>query len=205
MIPCTLVARADWSPRFVGHARLARAGDRAGRLRARQRRSGGDPMPLPRYERLGGGDGRVRRWLRRRSAPGRAAPIKSGSALPFTMRWTRGWVSSTCASARSNSRMRGFRFYFWAPGKEQGGRGRRRACRPPARTPPRSPRVSGRASVAVQGLLAAEVLLHDGRYLGTDAKGCGLLTRPWRRTCVPMATGIILAEWRRKATTPSPN
>ena len=50
------------------------------------------------------------------------------------------------------------------------------------------------ANVAVQGLLAAEVLLYDERYLGTDARGCGLLA-----AVVGNMRGMaaeILAHWR---------
>ena len=67
-----------------------------------------------------------------------------------------------------------------------------------------------RANVAVQGLLAAEALLHDGRYLGADARGCGLLGAV-AANMRSMAAGI-LADWRegdapfaRLATTPGPD
>ena len=50
------------------------------------------------------------------------------------------------------------------------------------------------ANVAVQGLLAAEVLLHDARYLGADARGCGLLAAVTANMSA-MAAGI-LADWR---------
>ena len=52
----------------------------------------------------------------------------------------------------------------------------------------------GRANVAVQGLLAVEVLLYDDRYLGADTKGCGLLTAATANMRT-MAAGI-LADWR---------
>ena len=51
-----------------------------------------------------------------------------------------------------------------------------------------------RANVAVQGLLAAEVLLHDQRYLGADAKGCGLLSAVAENMRTMAAE--ILADWR---------
>ena len=51
-----------------------------------------------------------------------------------------------------------------------------------------------RTNVAVQGLLAAEVLLHDDRYLGGDTRGCGLLTAV-TANMQTMAAGI-LADWR---------
>ena len=50
------------------------------------------------------------------------------------------------------------------------------------------------ANVAVQGLLAAEVLLHDGRYLGADAEGCGLLSAVG--TNMRTMAAAILADWR---------
>ena len=50
------------------------------------------------------------------------------------------------------------------------------------------------ANVAVQGLLAAEVLLYDDRYLGGDAEGCGLLTAV-AANMRTMAVGI-LTDWR---------
>ena len=67
-----------------------------------------------------------------------------------------------------------------------------------------------RANVAVQGLLAAELLLYDERYLGGDAKGCGLLSAV-AANMRTMAAGI-LSEWRdgddafaRLMTTPGPD
>ena len=51
-----------------------------------------------------------------------------------------------------------------------------------------------RANVAVQGLLAAEVLLYDERYLGAGARGCGLLAAV-AGNMHGMAAGI-LADWR---------
>ena len=51
-----------------------------------------------------------------------------------------------------------------------------------------------RANVAVQGLLAADVLLHDERYLGADAAGCGLLSAV-AANMHTIAAGI-LADWR---------
>ena len=53
------------------------------------------------------------------------------------------------------------------------------------------------ANVAVQGLLAAEVLLYDERYLGADARGCGLLAAV-AANMRAMAAGI-LADWREGA------
>ena len=68
----------------------------------------------------------------------------------------------------------------------------------------------GSANVAVQGLLAAEVLLYDERYLGSDAKGCGLLAAV-AANMRTMAAGI-LADWQegdapfvRLMTTPGPD
>ena len=51
-----------------------------------------------------------------------------------------------------------------------------------------------RANVAVQGLLAAEVLLHDARYLGADVAGCGLLSAAAANMRTMAAE--ILADWR---------
>ena len=50
------------------------------------------------------------------------------------------------------------------------------------------------ANVAVQGLLAAEVLLHDARYLGADAAGCGLLAAVAANLRTMAAD--ILVDWR---------
>ena len=51
-----------------------------------------------------------------------------------------------------------------------------------------------RANVAIQGLMAAEVLLYDDRYLGADAKGCGLLLAA--ATNMRNMAAAILADWR---------
>ena len=92
--------------------------------------------------------------------------------------------------------MRGYRFYFWpqARGKvAEAVAGLVAAGEDDARLT----RI-GRANVAVQGLLAVEVLLYDERYLGTGdgtgATGCGLLTAA-AANMRTMAAGI-LADWR---------
>ena len=51
-----------------------------------------------------------------------------------------------------------------------------------------------RSNAAVQGLLGAEALVHDGRYAGADRKGCPLL-RAVAGNMQRMAAGIA-AEWR---------
>ena len=50
------------------------------------------------------------------------------------------------------------------------------------------------ANVAVQGLLAAEVLLYDDRYLGADSKGCGLLAAVAAN--MRSMAAEVLADWR---------
>ena len=92
--------------------------------------------------------------------------------------------------------MRGYRFYFWpqARGKvAEAVAGLVAAGEDDARLT----RI-GRANVAVQGLLAVEVLLYDERYLGTGdgtgAAGCGLLTAA-AANMRTMAAEIV-ADWR---------
>ena len=91
---------------------------------------------------------------------------------------------------------RAYRFYFWPQARAKvadavaelvaGGEEDERLAR------------IGRANVAVHGLLAAEVLLYDERYLGSDAKGCGLLAAVTANMRT-MAAGI-LADWREGET-----
>ena len=108
-----------------------------------------------------------------------------------------------------DSRMRGFRFYFWPQARNKVGEAVAELVADGEDDAGLAARI-GRTNVAVQGLLAAEVLVYDGRYLGADAKGCGLLTAV-AANMRTMATGI-LAEWRdgddafaRLMTTPGPN
>ena len=92
--------------------------------------------------------------------------------------------------------MRGYRFYFWpqARGKVAEAVAGLVAA---GEDDERLTRI-GRANVAVQGLLAVEVLLYDERYLGTGdgtgATGCGLLAAA-AANMRTMAAGI-LADWR---------
>ena len=107
-----------------------------------------------------------------------------------------------------DSRMRGFRFYFWpqARGKVADAVAELVAA---GEDDERLARID-RTNVAVQGLLAVEVLLYDDRYLGADPKGCGLFTAVTANMRA-MAAGI-LADWRegeapfaRLLTTPGPD
>lgn len=87
---------------------------------------------------------------------------------------------------------RSYRFYFWPQARTKvadavaelvtAGEGDKRLAR------------IDRANVAVQGLLAAEALLYDDRYLGADARGCGLLGAV-SANMRSIAAGI-LADWR---------
>ena len=92
-----------------------------------------------------------------------------------------------------DSRMRGFRFYFWPQARNKVGEAVAELVAAGEDDAALTARI-GRTNVAVQGLLAAEVLLYDDRYLGADAKGCGLLTAV-AANMRTMATAI-LAEWR---------
>ncbi len=92
-----------------------------------------------------------------------------------------------------DSRMRGFRFYFWPQARNKVGEAVAELVAAGEDDAALAARI-GRANVAVQGLLAAEVLLYDGRYLGADARGCGLLVA-LAANMRTMATAI-LAEWR---------
>ena len=94
--------------------------------------------------------------------------------------------------------MRAYRFYFWpqARGKVAEAISAFIATGDPAA---HLPSHLSQASVVVQGLLAAETLLFDDRYLGAESKdsakiGCGLL----RSTAVNMhrMADEIVAEWR---------
>ena len=92
-----------------------------------------------------------------------------------------------------DSRMRGFRFYFWPQARNKVGEAVAELVAAGEDDAALAARI-GRANVAVQGLLAAEVLVHDERYLGADARGCGLLLA----LAANMRTmaAAILAEWR---------
>ena len=92
-----------------------------------------------------------------------------------------------------DSRMRGFRFYFWPQARNKVGEAVAEFVAAGADDAALAARI-GRANVAVQGLLAAEVLVYDDRYLGADAKACALLAAVVANMRT-MAAGI-LAEWR---------
>lgn len=94
--------------------------------------------------------------------------------------------------------MRNFRFYLWpqARGKVA------QTVFKTIETADGGDRFAGeiqKANVAVQGLLAAEFLLFDRRYLGTDIgtrqKGCGLLMAVARN--MQAMAGNILSEWQQ--------
>ena len=108
-----------------------------------------------------------------------------------------------------DSRMRGFRFYFWPQARNKVGEAVAELVAAGEDDAALTARI-GRTNVAAQGLLAAEVLVYGGRYLGADAKGCGLLTAV-AANMRTMAAGI-LSEWRegdgafaRLMTTPGPD
>ncbi len=84
------------------------------------------------------------------------------------------------------------RFYFWPQARGKAGRAVARALAggPAALDAPRF----ARSNAAVQGLLAAEVLVHDERHSGPDRKGCPLL-RAVAGNMRRMAAGIA-ADWR---------
>ena len=88
---------------------------------------------------------------------------------------------------------RGYRFYFWPQARGKVAEAVAEIVAAGEDDALLAARI-GRANVAVQGLLAAEVLLYDGRYLGADTKGWGLLTAATANMRT-MAAGI-LADWR---------
>ena len=92
-----------------------------------------------------------------------------------------------------DSRMRGFRFYFWPQARNKAGEAVAELVAADEDDAALAARI-GRANVAVQGLLAAEVLLYDERYLGAGAKGGGLLTA----VAANMRTmaAAILVDWQ---------
>lgn len=92
-----------------------------------------------------------------------------------------------------DSRMRGFRFYFWPQARNKVGEAVAKLVAAGEDDAALAARI-GRTNVAVQGLLAAEVLVHDGRYLGADAWGCGLLAAVTAN--MRSMAAEILAEWR---------
>ena len=109
----------------------------------------------------------------------------------------------------ADSRMRGFRFYFWPQARNKVGEAVAELVAAGEDDAALAARI-GRTNVAVQGLLAAEVLIYDLRYLGADARGCGLLVAV-AENMRTMAVGI-LSEWRegddafaRLMTTPGPD
>ena len=93
--------------------------------------------------------------------------------------------------------MRGYRFYFWPQARGKVAEAVADIVAAGEDDATLAARI-GRANVAVQGLLAVEVLLYDGRYLGTDSEtrpaGCALL-RAAAENMRSMAAEI-LADWR---------
>ena len=93
--------------------------------------------------------------------------------------------------------MRGYRFYFWPQARGKAADAVADIVAAGEDDAALAARI-GRANVAIQGLLAAEVLLYDERYLGAGpsggARGCGLLTAATANMRT-MAAGI-LADWR---------
>ncbi len=92
-----------------------------------------------------------------------------------------------------DSRMRGFRFYFWPQARNKVGEAVAELVAANEDDAALAARIA-RANVAVQGLLAAEVLIYDQRYLDADAKGCGLLVALAANMRTMAAE--ILAEWQ---------
>ena len=88
---------------------------------------------------------------------------------------------------------RGYRFYFWPQARGKVAEAVAEIVAAGEDDSALAARI-GQANVAVQGLLAVEVLLYDDRYLGADTKGCGLLTAA-AANMRTMAAGI-LADWR---------
>ena len=91
--------------------------------------------------------------------------------------------------------MRGYRFYFWPQARGKVAEAVADIVAAGEDDATLAARI-GRANVAVQGLLAVEVLLYDGRYLGAGdgPQGCGLLGAVTANMRT-MAAGI-LADWR---------
>ena len=92
-----------------------------------------------------------------------------------------------------DSRMRGFRFYFWPQARNKVGEAVAELVAANEDDAALAARIA-RANVAVQGLLAAEVLIYDQRYLDADAKGCRLLVALAANMRTMAAE--ILAEWQ---------
>ena len=92
-----------------------------------------------------------------------------------------------------DSRMRGFRFYFWPQARNKVGEAVAELVAANEDDAALAARIA-RTNVAVQGLLAAEVLIYDQRYLDADAKGCGLLVALAANMRTMAAE--ILAEWQ---------
>lgn len=92
-----------------------------------------------------------------------------------------------------DSRMRGFRFYFWPQARNKVGEAVAKLVAEGQDEATLATRIE-RVNVAVQGLLAAEVLIYEQRYLDADAKGCGLLVALAANMRTMAAE--ILAEWQ---------
>ena len=88
---------------------------------------------------------------------------------------------------------RAYRFYFWPQARAKAADAVAELVAAGEDADALAARI-GSANVAVQGLLAAEVLLHDARYLGADANGCGLFIAVAEN--MQTMTADILAGWR---------
>ena len=88
---------------------------------------------------------------------------------------------------------RAYRFYFWPQARAKVADAVARVVAAGEDAARLAARIEN-ANVAVQGLLAVEVLLYDGRYLGAGARGCGLLAAA-AGNMQAMAAGN-LADWR---------
>ncbi len=88
--------------------------------------------------------------------------------------------------------MRSYRFYFWPQARGKA----RRAVDEAVAEREHAPETGGidRANVAVQGLIAAEILLYDRPSPGAGTAGCGLLSAV-AENMRGMAAGIV-AEWK---------
>ena len=92
---------------------------------------------------------------------------------------------------------RAYRFYFWPQARAKVAEAVAELVTAGENDAALAARI-GTANVAVQGLLAAEVLLYDDRYLGADANGCGLLTAVAANMRTMAAD--TLADWREGET-----
>ena len=92
---------------------------------------------------------------------------------------------------------RAYRFYFWPQARGKVAEAIAEIAAAGEDVAALAARIES-ANVAVQGLLAAEVLLYDQRYLGADANGCGLLAAV-AANMRTMAAGILADWWEGEA------